>query len=437
MYGSQRKGLRSAGTSSGAVGHSQQSHNYPSTSRDAAARDRDAQLHNSQSSVQGDGDGDDHDSSDDIEDGEEYGDMHRLVLQGIMAAGYLDVKGVKKLFQESCKQLKCKVPAVEHLSPPFIQRVVREINERIKDYDMMIRSATCEVTGEKFYVFLVTIEKQVMKFQTYFTKAELDLFKKIMDSLLRKRKYFSITETDCVNIGGDIDPRSFNKLNAEDFVVKMISLQYFTKVYNNKNNEDEYEITLGFRTIREFEPIFREVYHDVFTNCCLCKLILLNGLQCPKCPAVIHRGCLKKYIKTSKICVSCKGPWRTEGSLLIRTRCQDNDPDESQPTKSTQDTPNKAKKSRLAANGDEVDMPILEPMVSPRSAGTSATQSQRKINPSSGSSAKQKEKESSTPTTSTRSNANVNANSSAKDNKKKAPVARPRRARNQLSSDSE
>lgn len=56
-----------------------------------------------------------------------------------------------------------KVPAQELTSPPFIQKVVREINQRIKVYDMMIRSATCEVTGEKFYVFLVTIEKPIMK----------------------------------------------------------------------------------------------------------------------------------------------------------------------------------------------------------------------------------------------------------------------------------
>ncbi|ODM95209.1 Non-structural maintenance of chromosomes element 1 [Orchesella cincta] len=412
MY--QRKSLRSAGASSSAGG-TQQSQNFPSTSAAASS-----QL-NSQLNKQDD----DHDSSEN-EDGEEYGDMHRLVLQGIMAAGYLDVKGVKKLFQESCKQLKCKVPAAEHLSPPFIQRVVREINERIKDYDMMIRSATCEVTGEKFYVFLVTIEKQVMKFQTYFTKAELDLFKKILDSLLRKHRYFSITETDCINIGGEIDPRSFSKSNAEDFVVKMISLQYFTKVCNNKDNEDDYEITLGFRTIREFEPIFREVYHDVFTNCCLCKMILLNGLQCPKCPAVIHRGCLKKYIKNCKTCVSCKGPWRTEGSLLIRARSTESD-DDASPTTKPSESSGKAKKSRLAANGDEVDMPILEPMVSPRSAGTSASQSQKKASPSS----KQKEKE--TTSSSTRSTANA-----ASSDKKKTPAAtRTRRARNRVSSDSE
>lgn len=42
------------------------------------------------------------------DDGEEFGDMHRLVLQCILASGWMNAKGVKKLFQESCKLFQCK-----------------------------------------------------------------------------------------------------------------------------------------------------------------------------------------------------------------------------------------------------------------------------------------------------------------------------------------
>jgi hypothetical protein len=38
-----------------------------------------------------------------------YGDMHRLVLQGMMSAGYLDAKGVKNLFTAACHSLKCEL----------------------------------------------------------------------------------------------------------------------------------------------------------------------------------------------------------------------------------------------------------------------------------------------------------------------------------------
>ncbi len=49
-------------------------------------------------------------SSSDYSDGEgeEFGDMHRLILQGIFYAGWMNAKGVKNLFLESCKYLKCK-----------------------------------------------------------------------------------------------------------------------------------------------------------------------------------------------------------------------------------------------------------------------------------------------------------------------------------------
>lgn len=146
MYG-QRKSLRSAG----GAGNPEPS----SQSTQSQALLADSQM----SSQLAD------DASSDNEEPEEYGDMHKLVLQGVMAAGFLDAKGVKKLFQESYKHLNrndnSKIENVT--SPLFIQRVVREINDRIKNYDMMIRSATCEITGEKFYVFLVTIERPVMK----------------------------------------------------------------------------------------------------------------------------------------------------------------------------------------------------------------------------------------------------------------------------------
>ena len=37
---------------------------------------------------------------------EEYGDMHKIVLQGLMSSGMLDSKGVKKLFTNACSYLR-------------------------------------------------------------------------------------------------------------------------------------------------------------------------------------------------------------------------------------------------------------------------------------------------------------------------------------------
>jgi hypothetical protein len=53
---------------------------------------------------------------------------------------------------------------------PAVQKVVREINERVKPFDMAIRSASCELTGKKFYIFLVTVEKPIMKYGNEYLK---------------------------------------------------------------------------------------------------------------------------------------------------------------------------------------------------------------------------------------------------------------------------
>lgn len=142
-----------------------------------------------------------------------------------------------------------------------VQKVVREINEKIKPYDMAIRSASCELTGKKFYVFLITVEKPIMKWvlfirahlntiqigeeqrllknliyfyfrmQTLFSKGELELFQKIMTAVLRKYDHFAVPVMDCNNMAREIDARNFSIEMAEAFVQKMIALQYFAKYY--------------------------------------------------------------------------------------------------------------------------------------------------------------------------------------------------------------
>jgi hypothetical protein len=79
----------------------------------------------------------------------------------MMSAGYLERKGVKKLFMGACSYLA--LPSAQRTSMAYVQKLVREINEKIRPYDMAIRSASCELTGEKFYVFLVTVEKPLLR----------------------------------------------------------------------------------------------------------------------------------------------------------------------------------------------------------------------------------------------------------------------------------
>lgn len=78
------------------------------------------------------------------------------------------------------------------------------------------------------------MEFQLSQFrvQTFFTKFELDLFQRIINSVLRQHNNFLVSVNECINMGADLDPR-FSKINAEDFINKMICLQYLARVYKD------------------------------------------------------------------------------------------------------------------------------------------------------------------------------------------------------------
>ncbi|OXA51310.1 non-structural maintenance of chromosomes element 1 homolog [Folsomia candida] len=312
------------------------------------------------------------------DEGFSYGDMHKIVLQGIMSAGFLDARGVKNLFKGACNALN--LDEEQRTSMQAVQKVVREINEKIKPYDMAIRSASCELTGKKFYVFLITVEKPIMKMQTLFSKGELELFQKIMTAVLRKYDHFAVPVMDCNNMAREIDARNFSIEMAEAFVQKMIALQYFAKYYLDPKGP-EYEITIGIRTIREFEPILREVYDDVMTNCHLCKMIMLHGHQCPKCSLFVHKACLEKYIKTCKTCPGCKTGW-TEKNMVKRVRQAQGDetPDTPRPEKENTPSTSRGSGRRQQASPQskqksQPEMPVLQPMVAGKRGSRSKVKS--------------------------------------------------------------
>jgi len=252
-----------------------------------------------------------------------YSDLHRYMLQGLIYAGILDAKGVKGLFNGACVQTKHHCEEKDKL--PNIQRVVTKINAKIKDFNMAIKTATCELTGKKYYTFIMTIEDPMAKFQKTFTALELDMFMHCVDIILRKTDTYSVSETACVQIAREKDTSSkrSNAL-ADSFVEKMLSMLYFTQCPGPSAIEDgPNHITLGPRTMKEFECVLRESYQDAVTKCCLCLHPLLHGYQCPNksvCKNVVHLSCHKNFAIHSVDCPGCKAPWIPITRLIRRVK---------------------------------------------------------------------------------------------------------------------
>ena len=94
----------------------------------------------------------------------------------------------------------------------------------------------------------------------------------VMDRMMNKYSNFCVPLNECINILRDVDARAQMQKGA-DFIQDMIDSQYFTKYLVSKT---EYDVTLGIRGIREFEPLLRDKYPDVVMTCSLCKCIMLH-----------------------------------------------------------------------------------------------------------------------------------------------------------------
>ncbi|CAG7723890.1 unnamed protein product, partial [Allacma fusca] len=284
-----------------------------------------------------------------------YGDMHKIVLQGLMAAGYLDLKGVKHLFNAACDYLKVSdAERAERTAMPYVQQVVRGINEQMKPFDMAVKSASCEITGKKYFIFLVTAEKSVMKHQLMFTPQEIKMLQICIDRILRKYPNFAIPQPECVNTWRDVDPRG-SVSKGEEFIKRLIELQYLTKYPISKT---DYDVTLGVRGLRELEPLLMDFYQDVIQTCCLCKMLLLHGFRCPKCKLLLHKFCYTKYLQTCQTCKSCNASWASVKDMLRRNRVTDEIIANEGPDIDLSDY----RPSRIASMMDEP--PRLEPQVS-------------------------------------------------------------------------
>ena len=100
------------------------------------------------------------------------------------------------------------------------------------------------------------------------------MFQICFDRMLRKYWNFSIPLNDAINVLHEIDPRA-PKQHGYDFIHRLIDMSYFIKWPLSKDPND-YDVTIGCRGIREFEPLLLDMYKDVVRSCLLCQNIMIH-----------------------------------------------------------------------------------------------------------------------------------------------------------------
>ncbi|XP_035788308.1 non-structural maintenance of chromosomes element 1 homolog [Anopheles albimanus] len=229
-----------------------------------------------------------------------YTDVHRMFLQACTNHGTLSKEQAYELLigiHAQCGDSDT-IPKEDEVA-----EVVAAINNRIYRFDQKIVYTHYDPTEGDFYVFVNLIDSPINRHQNMYTAPELQYFR----ALLRE-----ITLTDdhqlpliaCLNLtnqSADEGTKPVAKARAEQLLAEWEQSGYFLILDN--------QCYFGPRTIVEFENYLNTNFADLVTRCCLCNVTIFYGLRCAKCPQILHRECMKKYLRRLTNCPACKELW--------------------------------------------------------------------------------------------------------------------------------
>ncbi|KAK0162645.1 hypothetical protein PV327_006407 [Microctonus hyperodae] len=184
-----------------------------------------------------------------------------------------------------------------------IQYYITKANKRLECLGMGIKSANCELTGRKYWLFTSTVipDYENINYDTKlfleFTRCELKYLSKIFGMIVNSNEG-CISSINCINLVGEMEEQ-FTRSQADEFIKKMIQRMWLSQVDGH--------IYLGVRSIIEFLPLFKAKFRGNLESCSLCKLTVFFGQNCDTCNIKFHTYCLGKVLKMSSSakCMNC------------------------------------------------------------------------------------------------------------------------------------
>uniref|UniRef100_A0A182WK80 Non-structural maintenance of chromosomes element 1 homolog n=1 Tax=Anopheles minimus TaxID=112268 RepID=A0A182WK80_9DIPT len=181
--------------------------------------------------------------------------------------------------------------------------VVAKINERIHQFDQKIVYTHFEPLDKDFYVFVNLQESPIDLHQNVFTAQELHFFRVLLRELTLSEDH-TLSMIMCLNFTNDTvgeTVKPLPKTRAEQLLNEWEELGYFL-VLDDK-------LHFGPKSVVEFDKYLTKNYADIITRCCLCNVTIFYGVRCASCPQILHKDCLKKYLRRLTNCPSCKVLW--------------------------------------------------------------------------------------------------------------------------------
>lgn len=140
---------------------------------------------------------------------------------------------------------------------------IEDINKKIKKHSFEIDFVTCEVTGQRYVVWLNTRSDNIGKLQIVFNKAEQEYFQIIMMEIIQSNEK-CIPLNVCLNLSGTLVANVLFKIQAQRVLKKWTKGGYLVTV--------DGKVYLGPRCIHEFSSYFQR--QDNVRVCDLCSRVV-------------------------------------------------------------------------------------------------------------------------------------------------------------------
>ncbi|XP_050075480.1 non-structural maintenance of chromosomes element 1 homolog [Anopheles maculipalpis] len=181
--------------------------------------------------------------------------------------------------------------------------VVAKINEAIYPFDQRIAYLHFDPLDNDFYVFVNLQESPIDLQQNVYTPQELHYFRVLLRELTHSDDH-TLTTIACLNLTNDTPGETVKplpKTRAEQLLNEWEELGYFVLLQE--------KFHFGPKSVVEFEKYLSKNYSDIMTRCLLCNVTIFYGVRCASCTQILHKDCLKKYLRQLTSCPSCEELW--------------------------------------------------------------------------------------------------------------------------------
>jgi len=243
---------------------------------------------------------------------QEYNKCHMCLLQIMMDRQILSHKELRATIKKICDSKNME------FTDSKIKAFVKTICHKVEPFNLLLKKCQREETGETMYVLISKYMSDINKLVigSNLQKNEVEYLERLIDLI--------VNSNDPDNLGR---VSSVEALNMAGDCVHNISKQQAQVLLNHLQREKYLNIKRGMismtlRTLLEVEQFLVQQYNkegDSDTiKYCLCKKMVMQGIQCTQCSMRMHVYCSVKYLRSVEnqgrraSCVKCKKQWDEE-----------------------------------------------------------------------------------------------------------------------------